>query len=509
MKFNTLCKLILILLLPILSATAYADGYAVDYETSMTVGAGSGGFAPYYISSLRHGRFTQADNVQAEARLWRGMEREKHFSYGFGVDIIGGYSSKVDYERYNSADKSWLSHGERPSSFWLQQLYGELKYRSVFVEAGMKEQQSAILNQSLTSGDLIESGNTRPMPQLRVGFIDFQDVPFTRGWIQIGGEVAFGRMIDDGWWRSHYNYCSWHITTNQWYNYKRCYFRTMPSKPFSVTFGMQAAAQFGGNSEYYYFGENTITQKNELNLKTFLKMIIPFEDGGEDFYTGNHIGSWDIRARYRLKNGDELFAYCSWLWEDGSGIGKLNGWDGLWGLEYKSGTRGIVSGAVLEYMDFTNQSGPIHLAPDDFPGTTLPGHVSGADDYYNNATYNSYAYFGQSIGTPAMMAPIYNTDGYPAYIANAMRGFHIGIEGSVTPRLDYRLKGGYRKAWGTSKVMLTHPIHLTALMFETKWRPAGIKGLTVNASMELNRGTMPGNSFGAMLGVSYSGLLNF
>ncbi len=52
----------------------------------------------------------------------------------------------------------------------IQQLYGEIKYRGVFVEAGMKEHDSPILPQSLTSGDLVESGNARPIPQIRAGF---------------------------------------------------------------------------------------------------------------------------------------------------------------------------------------------------------------------------------------------------------------------------------------------------------------------------------------------------
>lgn len=489
-----------------LALPAFAD-YPLDYELSFSAGTGSGKFAPYYISSLRHGRFTNADNIQAEASLWRSMDAEKRFSYGFGVDVIGDYSSAVGYERFNAADRSWMAHSERPSSFWLQQLYGELKYRSVFLEVGMKEQESAILDQSLSSGDLVESGNTRPIPQVRAGFIDFQNIPFTNGWVQIGGEIAYGRMIDDGWWRDHYNYYNWHITSDQWYNYKRCYFRTKPSQPLSVTVGMQAAGTFGGTTRYFYMGENTITQKNVSGVKAFFKMFLPMQDGGEGFYSGNHLGTWDLKARYRLRNGSELSAYFSWLWEDGSGIGKQNGWDGLWGIEYKAARKGIVSGALVEYLDFTNQSGPIHFSPDDYPGTTVPGHVSGADDYYNNATYNSYAYFGQSIGSPAMMAPIYNTDGYPAFVGNCLRGFHVGVEGSFLPSIDYRLKGGYRKAWGSGKELLPKPIHLTAVMLEASWRPDKVKGMTVNAEVEYDRGSMPGNAFGVLFSVKYNGLL--
>lgn len=486
---------------------AVSAQYEINYEGSLTAVGGSGEFAPYYISSLRHGRFTQQYDLQAEARVWRPLDYGQRFSYGFGADVIAGGYSSVDYARYNVGPSDWTYHAERPSAVWLQQLYGKVKYRSVFLTAGMKEHSSALLNQRLTSGDLVESGNTRPIPEVRIGFIDFQDIPFTNGWVQIQGEVGYGKLIDDGWKRDHYNFYNYHIVEGEWYNYKRCYFRTKPTQPFSVTIGMQAAGVFGGYEKFYYDGHISSTVKYPADLETFFKMLIPRQDGGEAFYTGNHLGSWDMRARYRLRDGKELAAYFSWPWEDGSGIGKLNGWDGLWGIEYTSSQKGYITGVVAEYLDFTNQSGPIHFAPADFENTTIGHHASGSDDYYNNRAHSSYSYFGQSIGTPAIMAPIYNTDGYPAFKANAMRGFHIGIEGNITSGIDYTVKGGYRKAWGNGYFMLPAPIHLTAVMIEANWRPASVDGLTVNARLELDRGDMPGNAFGAMVSVKYNGLL--
>ncbi len=508
MNIFKVTRYIVALIMPVVAFDMTAEE-PVCYEASLTAGIGSGTFSPYYLSALRHGRFTQSRNLQGELSAWKDVDREKRFSYGFGVDVIGGVASSASYERYSAEIEGWYTHSERPSAIWLQQLYGELKYRCLFLEAGLREQSSAILNQRLTSGDLIESGNTRPMPQLRAGFIDFQDIPLTNGWLQISGEGAFGYMADNGWWKDHYNYYNSHIATDQFYNYKRAYFRTKPSKPFSVTFGMQAAATFAGTSKLYNKGVVTKVEVHPKSLKYFLKMILPTQDGGEGFYSGNHLGTWDIRMRYRLKNNDEIFAYTSWLWDDGSGIGKLNGWDGLWGIEYKAASQGYVTGVVAEYFDFTNQSGPIHFNAADAPGCNIPAHASGADDYYNNAGYNSFAYFGLSLGTPVMMAPLYNLDGYPNYIGNAIRGFHIGLEGNLSSELNYRMKGGYRKAWGTPKKMLKTPIHLTSVMMEATWRPRRSKGFSFYGAMELDRGNMPSNAFGVMAGVKYDGRFNF
>lgn len=476
----------------------------ISYEGRLSVGVGSGDFAPHYISSLQHGRFTQSRSVQAEARLWHEVDYGQRFSFGFGLDMIGDYSSSVGYERYDRESDSWSVRQERPDVFRIQQLYGEIKYRSVFFQLGMKEHGSEILPQSLTSGDLVMSGNARPIPEIRVGFWDFQNIPFTFGWIQISGVVAYGKMMDNAWWRDHYNYYNYHLAQNEIYNYKRCYFRTKPSMPLSFTFGMQAVAIFGGSNRWYQQGEVVIDDKYKAGIKEFIKMMLPIRDGVEGAYTGNHLGSWDIKGRYLLRDGSEVSAYCSWPWEDGTGIGKRNGWDGLWGLGYKAKAGGLVSGAVVEYLDFTNQSGPVHFAPSDNPGTTVPEHASGADDYYNNASHNSYAYYGQSIGTPVMMAPIYNRDGYPGFIGNSLRGFHIGVEGELSPSVGYRLKGGYRKAWGSGKFMLKTPLHETAVMAEVDWHPKRLlRGLSLNMKMELDRGTMPGNAFGVLVGARY------
>ncbi len=481
----------------------------LDCEVSFSAGYGSGDFAPYYISSLKHGRFSSSKNLQAEISVSRAMNKGDRFSYGYSADVIAGYASGVGYERYDKDTEGWVCHTERPSSVWIQQLYGEVKYRGVFASFGMKEHTSALLNQRLTSGDLVESGNCRPIPQLRVGFVDFQDIPFTNGWMQIQGEVSYGKRLDNGWWRDHYNYYNDYLPRNEWYNYKRCYFRTRPSEPFCVTFGMQAAGEFGGISDYYSKGVLVRTDNKPIKLHTFFQMLMPTEDGGEGFYSGNHLGAWDFRARYRFKGGHEVAGYFSWPFEDGSGIAKQNGWDGLWGLEYKAPNKGVISGALIEYLDLTNHGGPITHNPADYPGTSITSHVSGQDNYYNHGLYASYAYFGMSIGTPAMMSPIYNRDGYIKFVGNVMRAFHVGIEGDMTSSVSYRLKGGYRKAYGNSSIPFVKPIHLASFLAQINWRSKSVKGLSVNTQLGLDRGDMPCNSFGAMVSVKYNGLLNF
>lgn len=485
-----------------------AEPDGIRYEGGFVGSVAGGEFAPFYLSSLTHGVVSSSNNALVSLGASRVMKLDRRFSWGFGVKAWGGGVSGVEYARYNPETRQWRERSVTPGRLWLQELYGEVKYRGVYLTVGMKEMGSPLLDDRLTGGDLMRSGNTRPLPGVAAGFVDFQDIPFTRGWVQIEGEIFYGKYTDSDWWADRINRYYGHNTRGQYYIYRRAYFRTKPSERLSVTVGAQCASQFGGTTRYYRHGEMVKEEKHSARFKDFVKMFFPREDGTEGFMQGNTLGSWDLRARYRLRDDSELSFYFEWPWEDGSGIGKLNGLDGLWGLQYNfsRGSR-YVRSVVIEYLDLTNQSGPLHWDPSDNPGTDITSQTTGADDYYNNAFYNPYAVYGLSMGTPMVMAPLYNTDGYMAFVGTRMRGIHLAVAGGVGPRVDVRFKLGHRKAWGNGYVQLPQPLTSTSFMLEGSYRFSRVPGLKASLSLALDHGTMPCSTFGSMLSLSYNGLL--
>lgn len=482
------------------------EPFTLGWRAEAMANTGKGTFAPSYMAANRHGILTQGDNLLVRGAVWKPLSEGRRFTYGFGLDFLAGASGSTPYHRFDNGE--WATVSRRPPLIWLQQLYGEVKYRSLFLTVGMKEHGSALLNQRLSSGDLTESGNSRPIPEVRAGFIDFQDIPLTNGWVQIQGEISYGKMADNKWMRQHYNYYDYHISQGALYTYKRCYFRTKPSMPLSVTVGMQVGAFFGGTTTYYKSGTPERTDRYSSSPKQFLKMFFP-TDGGAEYYAGSSLGSWDIVFRYNLPCGYTLKAYLQKPFEDGSGIGFLNGFDGVWGLELATGRPGIITGAVIEYLDFTNHSGPLHWDYEDHPGSDLLGVAQGGDNYYNNANYNSYANYGMNIGTPVLRSPIYNTDGFPAVLHNLVRGFHAGIEGQILPSLSYRLLGGYRRSWGTPFYPLMKSVGTTSMMLEGRYSVTSVKGLEVGLQAAFDHGTLYGNNTGALVSVSYTGDLKF
>lgn len=513
MPSRKLIRLITAMIL-IMASAAKAD-YSIPWRASTVVNAGGGDFSPYFIGSNSGGIFTQPAGIYERLSICRELKRTGRFEYGFGAEIIGSYTQPVAYERFDKSSGTWSEHNRRQPYVWIQQLWGGLKYRGFFITAGMKGNDRSLFDSPLGVGDIVVSENARPIPQVRLGFIDFQNIPFTNGWVQIQAEAAYGKFTDSNWLKDHYNYYNSFLTTGVWFHYKRLYFRTNPKKPFSVTVGMQHAAQFGGYYNAYSDGQIYESAGGKVSLKDFLDVFVQKRGGGgttggdRQYYNGNHLGSWDFRARYRFHDGSEITAFFQWPWEDGSGIGKLNGWDGVWGVEYRRNKPAWIDAASIEYIDFTNQSGPMHWAPGDHDGTTIGGEATGADNYYNNYFYNGWANYGMSIGTPFAKSPFYNKDGYLLFTDNRIRGIQAGIEGEPFANMRYRLLGAWRESFGTPMEPAPEKRHATSLSIQASYEMPRVKGLAFSAQIAFDTGSLYGNNYGLMIGVSYDGLINF
>ncbi|MBD5234272.1 MAG: capsule assembly Wzi family protein [Bacteroidales bacterium] len=503
MKKITLASLLL------LSAASLAKGaepVRFDYSASLSANASTGAYAPYMIGSWNSGRVNGANGIWQDGLIKKDLDLTKRFSWGMGFEYIAGYGSAAPYDRYESATETWTTNHVRQAPFRLLQLYAELKYRSVYLIVGPKERHSRIVDDQLSSGDITRSNNAMPIPGAAAGFLDFQDIPFTNGWVQIDGEIMYGRTFDKDYKQSTFNYYSGLLSLDNWYTYKRCYFRTKPTQPFSIIVGMQAAGMFAGYATHYRFGKITREENRGFHIRDLWDMFFPREGSGESFYKGNSLGSWDFKARYNFKNGSTLAAYFEWPWEDGSGIGRRNGWDGLWGVQYNFPSNKGIGKVLFEYFDFTNQSGPIHWSPTDHPGSDIEGFkATGGDNYYNNDFYGPYSNFGMSIGSPFPVSPVYNKDGMPNFTHNRARGVHAAVSGNILPTLGYVAKFSWQEAGGTGRYPGKEILYDTSAMIGADWKPSVKIPLTLRLKVAFDTGRLRGDNFGAMLTAVYDG----
>ncbi len=501
---KTVCALILALYAGSASAVE-----KIEYTAYVHAQCSSKPYAPYMTGSWNSGRTVAANGLWQGACAVRALDTDRRFSWSYGAEYIAGYSNAYSYEHFDATGGTWGTGSVRPSALRLIQLFGQVKYRSVYLLAGMKERNGRIVDASLSSGDLIRSNNARPIPGVAAGFLDFVDIPLTNGWVQIDGEIMYGRFMDDSFEEAQFNHYNGILATDLFYTYKRCYFRTKPEQPLSITVGMQTAGQFGGSTRWYTRGKVTREEVRGFHMRDIWDMFFPKEGSGEGYYKGSSLGSWDFKARYSFADGSCLSAYFEWPWEDGSGIGRRNGWDGLWGLQYDFTSKGIVESIVLEYLDFTNQSGPVHYTPSDSPGTTINSEANGGDNYFNNDFYGSYTNYGMSVGTPFLLAPIYNADGYPAYLHNRARGFHAAARGSIGQDWKWRAMVSYQTAGGEGRFPGARKLHGTSVMAEARWTPlSSAPGLEIKARIAYDHGSLRHNNFGTAVTLSYSGLLS-
>lgn len=487
-------------------AAAAAEPVNIDYSASVIANASTGSFAPYMIGSWNSGRIVNGQGIWQDGYVAKHIDKTRRYSWGAGVEYIAGYGSEVEYDRYDG-NGAWSTVGRRQSSLRLIQLYAEVKHRSVFLSVGMKERGSNIVDDALSSGDLARSNNARPIPGVMAGFIEYQDIPFTQGWVQINGELMWGRLFGNGVADKCFNRYTGVYGQNLWYHYKYCFLRSKPTERLCVTAGVQESAMFGGSSYLYWKGHLHEEDHRGFHLSNLWHTFFPEHKNGEGNAIGNSMGCWSMNARYLFKNNTTLEFYLEWPFEDGSGIAKRTGFDGLWGLQFTMPDFAPVHRIVVEYLDFTNQGGPIHHQNHDFSNSNLHVNIGGADDYYNNDRYGPFVSYGMAIGSAFLKAPIYYTDGVWCFRNNRCRGMHAALTGAIIPTLDYTLKFSAQKAWGSGRIPAAHGLENYSTSLTLDWKSQDIRGLGLKLDLAFDAGKLRGNNFGAMLTASWSGNL--
>ena len=226
------------------------------------------------------------------------------------------------------------------------------------------------------------------------------------------------------------------------YHHKSLFFRFgNPQKHWLFDIGLIVDNQFGG---YLINGDS----KKDLGngLKGYIDAFIPNNQSAELYFAGNLLGSENLKLTYQ-DDGFAVSAYYINYFDDLSGMGKQNGLDGLWGLEYKSNKRQAINGVVLEYFQSTHQSGSMH----GLINTPGVGNPCGGDDYYNNWNYpGGWSHVGMSNGTPFIASPMYNDNGALGFLFNRAKAVHLALKGDISRDWEYRVKMSFNRTWGNA-----------------------------------------------------------
>lgn len=495
-----------------IAATA-ADGLEYRVEAQATVGSGDN--TPLWLNANKYGLSSLTpDNGYLRAALTRPLSNDslKKWGIGYGLDLVGAYNNT--------------------SSFIVQQAFLEVRWRKSLLTVGSREQPLEMKNQELSSGSQVLGINARPVPQVRLAYPDYVDVPLMRRWLQFKGHLAYGKFTDDGWQQDFTNRQR-PFTEDVLFHSKSGVLKLgKPGSPFSIEAGMEMGCQFGGKS-YSKEGVEK-TSINDVTLKSFIRAFVPSGNDGDDAEPdqpykgaeGNHVGAWLMRLNYEQPSwtvhiyGEHYFEDLSamfqldydnyttgskWMEKHGHRFLLYDFSDMLLGVELNLKRARWLNTVVVEYIHTKYQSGPIYFDHKKY----MPDHIGGMDGYYDHGIYNSWQHWGQVMGNPLYLSPLYNTNGRITVRDNRFVGFHFGVSGDPSTNLHYRLLCTTQKGFGTYSTPYVDPKRNLSLLAEADYRlPRQIaKGWNVKCAVGYDHGELLGNNFGVQLTVVKSGTL--
>jgi hypothetical protein len=383
------------------------------------------------------------------------------------------------------------------SAFVVQQAYADIRYKWLGLRLGSWEEMPTPLNHSLSSGGMSWSGNARPIPQIRAGFPDYITLfPF----FKLKCETSYGLFTDDNFQKKTVGETQNKYVKNTKYHHKSLYIRIgKPQWHLSFEGGYTLDAQFGG---YQMIGKEQTWDLGNT-MKDYMIAFIPQgggDDGpiGEKYFKGNYTGNEHLKFSYQLKNG-VISAYMENYYEDFSGMGKLNGIDGLWGIEYVTHHKQVINAVVLEYLQTTNQSGPLSVTAA-LSGASQKDIM--ADNYYNNGIYTSWQHWGMALGNPLLRSPIYNQNGYLGFPYNRVKAVHIGWSGDITDKWTYRMKLTYNQTFGTVTEPTLDILDNYSTFAEVIYIPQVANGWIFTASTAFDTGDLYGDNWGIQLKIN-------
>ncbi len=455
-------KIILLILFSTVVFKAEAQFDSLAYQVELYGTLGTEGYPPHWIESNRYGIFN--DSIQ-DLLILPGFTYPLKFGKYFKI------STGLEIAIKRNLDKSFIYQG-----------YVNLSYGKLKLIAGIQEYTLGQYSESLSSGSFLVSNNARPIPRIGIGFYDYVDVPYTKGYVQVKG------ALNHGWLDK--NRLDHSLLNKPLLHEKFAYIRTqkIPINPF---IGISHFALYGG--------EDKNGKKIGIDYFAVFKAqasTIPGFEGEAINAAGEHIGILDIGFYSRIKNYDITFYYQYPINDQtGKEANFSRNMDFFTGILIETKDKNIINGFLYEFIHTKQQTGlgipdpivdgqlvslwkeedraflkeyytDLGYPVDDInteiewrsflQAYTNSGYLfGGRSDFYNNGLYG-HIYYNRIIGTPLFltkpelkkMAGI--TDKGDFIINNRIVAHHFAFSGFIKKNLDYRLMVTYtlnKGAW--------------------------------------------------------------
>jgi len=364
---------------------------------------------PFWMVANQNGSLSsQTDGLfqaRTEGSYFFSENNKASLTIGASIFIRNGVEDKLQRnELYLQFENSWLK-----------------------ATAGAKNPTDRFQGLSTVQDNFLLSGNARAIPGILLEtakpIILFKN-------FEIEGAIGHYELNDD------------RFVHDAMLHYKKMYVNWQLNNKSQLSFGVEHYAQWGGTSP------NRGKQPSDFNA--FIDIFFA-KESNDDTATvgdsinalGNHLGIYNLEYTHEMTTG-VLKLYHQHPFEDGSGTALKNFPDGSWGLYFKPNKvdyTGFLNGILLEYVQTTNQS-----------KRTFTEEI-GADNYFNNGTYNSgWTYEDRVVGLP-LITPISRNQTKGFFFNNRVRAIHIGFSASLK-KWSFLTKHTYSENLGSYSVPL-------------------------------------------------------
>ncbi len=452
--------------IPIYSQTKYIISASSDYYYSSKEN-----LQPHYFNSNNWGVLSSFQ--QSQALIQTGAKYQfidnRNFKLKAGVSAV--FKNNID------------------ESFLHEAYLDMVLFKTIDFSLGKETYSPLSYNDTIMVGGFMRNSNARPIPRAQIGFWNYVPLRFLNNRIAIKGGLSHGILNDDRTSVGKSNSADDLQVHEKW-----AYIKVM-LKAFQPYVGLYHGALLGGTRP-----DGTKIPVDYWS--TFFGKGSSKIGGGEATNAaGAHDGFWDFGCYFDNDLG-EFLVYMQKPYADGSGLKLYN----FRNHDYKIGTLikfthgSFINSINLEIFKTNYQSGsgvpdPIYPAEydpdqhmfllsditdydefmlrvygeyqeDGFTKDEVKDYLreqnhgkyySGRDDYNNNGTYyNGWTYNKQAMGFPLYhtiwqvnaYAPDWQPNGHLAFINNRVKGFHIGMDGTISKKMNYIFKATYSNNFG-------------------------------------------------------------
>ena len=452
---------------------------------------------PFWLSANQYGVVpprgsfgTLRVGAQRDYRIRRDStgKRTPRFDWGFGLYAVANIGSPPSVN-----DPALL----------LPDAYVKVKLGWLELYGGNRREVTGLGDTVLTSGFIAWSGNARPFPKIQLHTPDFVPLTFTKSLL------AFRVGYAHGWFANSY-------IRNSYLHHKYLYGRFgKPHWKVRLYAGLNHQVQWGGRADYLIDTPLAVNGTLPTSFRDYLSLVsgrYPGDIQNDRFGSfdgenriGNHVGRYDVALEGRGRTSNWLL-YHQHIYDDASGLGLQNLPDGLTGLRFlnqrTASTAFRVQRVVLEWLNTTNQSGPI------FDRAT---RYQGRDNYFNHSQYREgWSYQGRTLGTPFIaprsnFSPTVNAfTGGGFFPNNRLVAWYIGAGGAFRHGPTLTVRAAHSRNFGSFNQPYPRPFRQFSTLLSAQWPLAGWSGAALITSVALDRGELYPNSFGSYVSLRKS-----